>query len=411
MLDEYDELDATAMADLVQSRRGASARARRGRDRARRGAQPVAERDHPPPVRARPRRRRARSTVERRSPACRSSSRTTRDARPASRTTPGCARSATSTTGRAPTAVGAPSPRRRADSDRPHEHARAGGDGNHRTAAYGPTHNPWDLGRSPGARRVDRRPRSRRASFRPPTPPTSPARSASRRRCAASWAQADPRAGDRQRRRSTGRHEHRGRGHALGARHGGARRPPQLALAVVAGAAVAPARSRTRSPPASARCGSGVDGRLQRRSGRRRLGGAPRPMPPTSSRTWVHHVDVSAPAVLSSDELWEAAKTAMAIAAASDAAGWKDRIGHALGEADLEPRHMGDGASRAGSQRPRSDGTDRADAAPARVPRSSGSRNTTCWSHRRRPAPRRCSASTSRTTCPASAVRSRARST
>ena len=53
------------------------------------------------------------------------------------------------------------------------------------------------------------------------------------------------------------------------------------------------------------------------------------------------NVDVSAPAVLSSDELWEAAKTAMAIAAASDAAGWKDRIGHALGEADLEPRTWG----------------------------------------------------------------------
>jgi amidase len=49
-------------------------------------------------------------------------------------------------------------------------------------------------------------------------------------------------------------------------------------------------------------------------------------------------VDVSAPAVLSSDELWEAAKTAMAIAVATDAAAWKERIGHALGEADLEPR-------------------------------------------------------------------------
>jgi len=52
-------------------------------------------------------------------------------------------------------------------------------------------------------------------------------------------------------------------------------------------------------------------------------------------------VDVSAPAVFSSDELWEAAKTAMAIAVATDAAGWKDRIGHALGEADLEPRTWG----------------------------------------------------------------------
>ena len=52
-------------------------------------------------------------------------------------------------------------------------------------------------------------------------------------------------------------------------------------------------------------------------------------------------VDVSAPAVYSSDELWEAAKTAMAIAAASDAASWKERIGHALGETDLEPRTWG----------------------------------------------------------------------
>ena len=52
-------------------------------------------------------------------------------------------------------------------------------------------------------------------------------------------------------------------------------------------------------------------------------------------------VDVSAPAVLSSDELWGAAKTAMAIAAATDAAAWKERIGHALGEADLEPRTWG----------------------------------------------------------------------
>jgi len=46
-------------------------------------------------------------------------------------------------------------------------------------------------------------------------------------------------------------------------------------------------------------------------------------------------VDVSAPEVFSGDELWEAAKTAMAIACAADAASWKDRIGHALGAADL----------------------------------------------------------------------------
>jgi amidase len=52
-------------------------------------------------------------------------------------------------------------------------------------------------------------------------------------------------------------------------------------------------------------------------------------------------VEVSAPAVLSSDELWEAAKTAMAIACAADAAAWKGRIGRPLGEADLEPRTWG----------------------------------------------------------------------
>ena len=52
-------------------------------------------------------------------------------------------------------------------------------------------------------------------------------------------------------------------------------------------------------------------------------------------------VDVSAPEVFSSDELWDAAKKAMAIACAADAESWKDRIGHALGEADLEPRTWG----------------------------------------------------------------------
>lgn len=52
-------------------------------------------------------------------------------------------------------------------------------------------------------------------------------------------------------------------------------------------------------------------------------------------------VDVSAPDVFSGDELWEAAKTAMAIACAADAESWKDRIGHALGETDLEPRTWG----------------------------------------------------------------------
>jgi amidase len=51
-----------------------------------------------------------------------------------------------------------------------------------------------------------------------------------------------------------------------------------------------------------------------------------------------HHVDVSAPAELSSDELWEAARLAMAASAAAEAAAWTDRIGHPLGADDLEPR-------------------------------------------------------------------------
>jgi amidase len=54
-----------------------------------------------------------------------------------------------------------------------------------------------------------------------------------------------------------------------------------------------------------------------------------------------HEIETSAPAVYSADELWEVAKTAMAIAAAADAAPWDERIGHALGEADLEPRTWG----------------------------------------------------------------------
>ena len=51
-----------------------------------------------------------------------------------------------------------------------------------------------------------------------------------------------------------------------------------------------------------------------------------------------HHVEVSAPAELSSDELWEAARLAMAASAAAEAAAWTDRIGHSLGADDLEPR-------------------------------------------------------------------------
>ena len=51
-----------------------------------------------------------------------------------------------------------------------------------------------------------------------------------------------------------------------------------------------------------------------------------------------HHVEVAAPAVLSTDELWDLAKTVLGVTAAAEAAAWVDRIGHALGEADLEPR-------------------------------------------------------------------------
>lgn len=51
-----------------------------------------------------------------------------------------------------------------------------------------------------------------------------------------------------------------------------------------------------------------------------------------------HQVDRSAPAVYSAEELWELAKVAMSVTAATEAAAWEPRIGHALGEADLEPR-------------------------------------------------------------------------
>jgi amidase len=49
-------------------------------------------------------------------------------------------------------------------------------------------------------------------------------------------------------------------------------------------------------------------------------------------------VDVAAPAALSDPALWDDAKDALGVAAAAEAAAWEPRIGHALGEADLEPR-------------------------------------------------------------------------
>jgi amidase len=51
-----------------------------------------------------------------------------------------------------------------------------------------------------------------------------------------------------------------------------------------------------------------------------------------------HHVEESAPSIFSHPELWDVAKTALAITAAAEAAAWEPRIGHALGEDDLEPR-------------------------------------------------------------------------
>ncbi len=51
-----------------------------------------------------------------------------------------------------------------------------------------------------------------------------------------------------------------------------------------------------------------------------------------------HHVEHSAPAVYSDEQLWDVAKQALAATAAAEAAAWEPRIGHALGEADLEPR-------------------------------------------------------------------------
>ena len=51
-----------------------------------------------------------------------------------------------------------------------------------------------------------------------------------------------------------------------------------------------------------------------------------------------HAVEESAPEVYSDPELWEVAKQALAISTAAEAAAWEPRIGHSLGEADLEPR-------------------------------------------------------------------------
>ena len=55
MSDELARMDATAQAELVRSRRGEPGGARRGRDRAHRGAERRAQCRHPSAVRARPR--------------------------------------------------------------------------------------------------------------------------------------------------------------------------------------------------------------------------------------------------------------------------------------------------------------------------------------------------------------------
>ena len=206
--------------------------------------------------------------------------------------------------------------------------------------SYGPTHNPWELGRSPGGSSG-----GSAAAVAARIVPAAHATDISgsiripSSLCGLVGPQADAGPRDGQCRRPTGRHERRGRGHSIGPRHGGDPRPARVALAVVAGAGVARARSPTRSVPGSGRLRVGVWTEA--------FNGAP--VDPASAAAADRcrrrscasmgcTVDVSAPAVLSSDELWEVAKTAMAIAAAADAAAWKARIGHALGEADLEPR-------------------------------------------------------------------------
>jgi len=51
-----------------------------------------------------------------------------------------------------------------------------------------------------------------------------------------------------------------------------------------------------------------------------------------------HAVERAAPAVYSSEELWELAKIALSVAAAAEARSWSDLIGRPLGGDDLEPR-------------------------------------------------------------------------
>ena len=99
-----------------------------------------------------------------------------------------------------------------------------------------------------------------------------------------------------------------------------------------------------------------------------------------------HHVEVAAPAALSDQALWDAAKEALGVAAAAEAAAWEPRIGHALGEADLEPRTWAMVAGRATCRGAAALRADRAPAGTRGAGASRGSTSSTCSS--RPPPPR-----------------------
>lgn len=51
-----------------------------------------------------------------------------------------------------------------------------------------------------------------------------------------------------------------------------------------------------------------------------------------------HHVDIAAPPEFSAGELWDLAKLCLSVVVADDVVSWTERIGRPLGEGDLEPR-------------------------------------------------------------------------